>query len=740
MIITVAKTRELHRASQYDELIENLAPVMGELQPEQSLLLGLALVMTGKPDEGSEVWRLVLDTEPDNSQWVSDRALLDLLRGQYQSARDRLLPNLLAGDAEAIDYARMGAAQLALSEVETAEQHYREAVEREPGHPIWHTNLAAVLLRQQKLELALPEYEKILQIEPDNELALAGRDNLLMALDKTEELVEEYEQKLEELPEDVSLRIKLARSYVLDERLSDAIKTLREGMIPPDEVPERIEEDCPDNQVNQDQIHLRLLLAEILAEHGNHGRSLRFLRQVLKLDPPEVIPIRSAEVRALIEIGQFDEAREILEELDAEDAPGLNQVRVLFLSETGAHQEAEELLRSLLETYPGNTQLMASLGQSLLWLGKLDEAAEWFEKASETNPMALAEIVKTRNYPTDPAVIKKMEEIAENKMMRHEPRATMAFALAEVHDKNKDYEHAFHFLDMANQFASRGLNYSPGEFSNKVSKVINFFDPAYFQSLPAIRAGDRTPVFVVGMPRSGTTLTEQILCSHKDVFGAGELDLLPVLTRLISKVIKTRVQFPGSMEGMTPELREEAARYYLYGMMQHDEEHAFVVDKMPHNFVNLGLIASVLPAAKIIHIQRDPRDTAISNFQQNFKAKRGGLGYAFDLEHTACQLNDYHRLMAHWREVLPVPMFEVTYEELVEDQETVTREMLDFIGIDWDDNVTNFHQTERAVRTASVSQVRQPIYKTSRRKWKNYEAFIAPLLDNLNDEVVAKWQ
>jgi hypothetical protein len=198
------------------------------------------------------------------------------------------------------------------------------------------------------------------------------------------------------------------------------------------------------------------------------------------------------------------------------------------------------------------------------------------------------------------------------------------------------------------------------------------------------------------------------------------------------KVLKDKRPYPVCLDKLTPHLRTEAARFYLKGLQNYDTEHAYVVDKMPHNFMQLGLIALIFPKAKIIHVQRDPRDTAVSNFQQNFKAKHGGLGYAFDLEKTALQLNDYNRMMAHWREVLPIPMCEFRYEDLVSAQDEWSKKLLEFVGVEWDISVHDFHKTERAVRTASVSQVRQPIYQTSKQKWRKYEAYLQPLLDNLD--------
>ena len=417
----------------------------------------------------------------------------------------------------------------------------------------------------------------------------------------------------------------------------------------------------------------------------------------------------------------------------------LDLARAFVLTEKGDYEEAEIIQRNLLETYPGHPGLLTQLGQTLLWTGKLAEAGDCFEQASRINPMALAQMVNAMRFPEDPASIKVMCQIADNPLLDEHTRVTMAFALADLYGKLKAPDQAWPYLALANRLTDKTIKYDPEQFSRRVDLFQQIFHRDFFARQTPIRNSDRTPVFVVGMPRSGTTLTEQILCSHPDIFGAGELDLISRLVQLMPRVIQSGRSYPECMESFTPHLREEAARFYLFGLKHYDTEHPFVVDKMPHNFMQLGLISLIFPRAKIIHVQRDPRDTALSNFQQNFKAKHGGLGYAFNLEKTALQINDYHRMMAHWRKVLPIPMFEFFYEDLVSDQDTWSRKLLEFVGVEWDDKVHDFHKTERAVRTASVSQVRQPIYNTSKQKWRRYEKYLAPLLDSLDKSVTAIW-
>jgi hypothetical protein len=346
--------------------------------------------------------------------------------------------------------------------------------------------------------------------------------------------------------------------------------------------------------------------------------------------------------------------------------------------------------------------------------------------------MALAQMVNARRLPEDPKALEKMRQLADNPLMAEQARISMGFALADLYDKKKDPDQAWPYLDLANRLTDKQLGYKPEGFAKKVDLHKQVFTKEFFVGQESIGDSWPTPVFVVGMPRSGTTLTEQILASHKNIFGAGELDLMGRLNQLMPKVLKDKRPCPLCLDKFTPHLRTEAARFYLKGLQQYDTEHDYVVDKMPHNFMQLGLISLIFPKARIIHVQRDPRDTAVSNFQQNFKAKHGGMGYAFNLEKTALQINDYLRMMAHWREVLPIPMFEFRYEDLVSDQDDWSRKLLEFVGVEWEDSVHDFHKTERAVRTASVSQVRQPIYQTSKQKWRKYEAYLQPLLENLD--------
>lgn len=744
------EARELHRQGDYQSVVKLLQNRLEEATLEEELIYCLAMAMDGEVDTVYNRMKELASIEPENSLWQSDSALAFLLLGDIERSAKMLEQILLSNQACAVDYGRMAALHLAKMELQEAAECYNEAVMREPGRAEWHSNFAGILVRQQRLEEALEHYDRALSLKPDMPQAQQARQQVMVALDKTGQIVGELEFKLKQNQDDISLRWQLIRALSLDGQVPQAFRLIKEVLLPLSEFEALCEQDKEDvseqdREKIDNQMQALSVMAEIARAHERHRIALNSINwQLLWLDEEKRIPPLVDKANILIELGDCQSAQKSLDEardLLPEHWPGhaLEMAQATLLSEAGKHSEAESRLREMLEVYPGDPKLLSQLGQTLLWVGKVEEAGDCFNKAAEINPSCLANMVNAKRIPEDSASIEKMCSMADNPLMPQGVRISMSFALHEVLENRHEFDKAFGYLKQANELVEKTLSYNPEQFTKKISAIIDVFKENFLQNLRPIRHGDVTPVFVVGMPRSGTTLTEQILCSHPEVFGAGELPLVAQITNLMPKVLKTKKKYPYCVGLLNPHLREEAARFYLKGIREFDEEHSFVVDKMPHNFQHLGLIATILPGARIIHIMRDPRDVALSNFQQNFKAKHGGMGYSFNLEKIAAQINDYHRIMEHWRRVLPVPMFELTYEELVSDQEGMTGRLLDFIGLDWDDSVREFYKTSRAVKTASVAQVRQPVYQTSRQKWRRYEKDLKLLLEKLNPETYAGW-
>jgi hypothetical protein len=277
-----------------------------------------------------------------------------------------------------------------------------------------------------------------------------------------------------------------------------------------------------------------------------------------------------------------------------------------------------------------------------------------------------------------------------------------------------------HAIDRA-----RGEAFDPAVHAAYVDRLIATFTPAYFEQVRGFGLDTDVPIFVVGMMRSGTTLVEQILASHPLVYGAGERIELGLLASGLPRRLGVADEYPECVRHLDRATVQAVATTVLQGLQERSDGARHVVDKMPLNFLGLGLIATLFPKARIIHCQRDPVDTCLSCYLRNFAAS---FTFTYDLQHLGLYYRQYERLMAHWRAVLPLPIFELRYEELTAEPETHTRQLLAFCGLPWDERCLRFHETERPVRTASMLQVRQPMYRSAVGRWQRYEKHLSPLL------------
>jgi len=302
------------------------------------------------------------------------------------------------------------------------------------------------------------------------------------------------------------------------------------------------------------------------------------------------------------------------------------------------------------------------------------------------------------------------------------------FFAGELNDKVGNHDRAFEMYNQGNAI-SFGSDYMPEVFEARIDAAIRVFGKRGFPGLPRARHRIRRPILIVGMPRSGTSLLEQIIASHPRVAGAGECqDIMNMPGRML-RMSPSRTPYPDCVPDLTDDDMDQLVRDYDQTLARVDPKADRVTDKMPHNFLHLGLINLLMPEARVIHIQRDPVDTCVSNYFQDFASSF--LAYARDLAHLGHHYRQYERLMAHWRTVLDMPFMEVRYEDLVADQERVSRQVIDFVGLEWDDACLSFHKTKRTVSTASYAQVRNPIYTKSVERWRRYEKHLGPLLDAL---------
>jgi tetratricopeptide (TPR) repeat protein len=302
--------------------------------------------------------------------------------------------------------------------------------------------------------------------------------------------------------------------------------------------------------------------------------------------------------------------------------------------------------------------------------------------------------------------------------------SSLHFTAAELLDRAGRYDEAFAMALRANA-SHQGTKYDPAGQERWTNLLIQYFTREKIRSLPKATLRSDKPVFIVGMPRSGTSLVEQILASHPAVHGAGELDFVyQVLLGTLDMLRAEFGAFPACLDNLTTEHVDGMAHVYLGPFIALKPDAARITDKMPLNFLHLGLIALFFPEARIIHCRRDPMDTCLSCFLTYFNK---GHEFKHNLPHLGHFYRLYERLMAHWKSAIDLPILDVSYEELVADSETQSRGMIEFLGLPWDDRCLKFHEVQRPCATASVLQVRRPIYNTSVRRWQRYERHLGPL-------------
>ena len=306
--------------------------------------------------------------------------------------------------------------------------------------------------------------------------------------------------------------------------------------------------------------------------------------------------------------------------------------------------------------------------------------------------------------------------------------AGIHFALGRLLDKCGRYGDAFrHFAE-----GNKGLapDHDWRKLGEQCQKLRTMFSREAIASMPVASAIDTRPVFIVGLPRSGTSLVERILASHPDVHGAGELEQIHYIARQIERRTDSTTPGPEALSKLEPGLLDRLASTYSSHLDTLTSTATRIIDKMPGNLMYLGLIHALLPQARVIHCVRNPLDTCLSCFFQRFH-RSNPLAYTFSLEGLAYTWREQEQLMAHWKSVLPIPIMDVAYEDLVNDFDSTTNALLEFCGLEWNEDVRSFHESDLDCHTASYAQVRKPIYKSSLNRWRNYEPYIQTLINTL---------
>ncbi|MFY9253554.1 MAG: sulfotransferase [Fuerstiella sp.] len=575
---------------------------------------------------------------------------------------------------------------------------------------------------QGHIRAALDCYQQALKLNPNLSTALGNFGLLLTACGDLETGLQHCRKAVELRPNDVPARYQLGKMLLEFGHIEEAMEVLSD-----------VVETDPDNA------ELAVTVGRVWIELGDLRQARSWFERALQLEP-DLNEAQCGIAQVLREAGDPEAAIQAYQKV-LEKEPGRMDAQAGLARAFQDHGDMDLAVATYRETirqYPESASLHACLGHAMAEAGDLDEAVNCHRRAITLNPRcvpALSGLATTLRGRTSDEELGQLEKLLNVPWMTDGRRAALNFGLAQAFDGKGDYQRAAVHIKDANEFQKkhyeqRDQGYSAEVFREHVDRLIETFTPEYFERVSSLGfgVGSERPVFIVGMPRSGTTLTEQILATHPRAFGAGERSFIQNSLQLLPTALQLSEPPLECLKRITAEAVGRLTGWHLDRLRGLDSSHDRVVDKMPDNYQFLGWIATLHPQAKIIHCQRDIRDVAFSCWITNFARIR----WANDLEHLAQRVIDYQRLMNHYRQVLPIPVLEVSYEQMIANQEEATRRLLDFVGLEWDPNCLDFHKTERLVRTASVAQVRQPIYKRSVARWKYYEAALKAFLEALH--------
>lgn len=402
------------------------------------------------------------------------------------------------------------------------------------------------------------------------------------------------------------------------------------------------------------------------------------------------------------------------------------------LQASGNYEEAEECYARALRLAPEYPPVLANFAELMEWQGHYDAGAKLLENAGVTDPdadpaMLLAYARLQRRLGKSDMLVKRLEAVLEQSHLPASRRQQVHFTLGDLYDDLADYQEAFAHYETANRI--KGWSFDARAYSRYVESITTAFDGAAMQSLPRSDSVSEQPVFIVGMPRSGTSLVEQILSQHPDVYAGGERSDIGVFASELIAQPAVSEAYPTGIGQITDDILSRFSRTYLRQGFDDAESSALITDKMPLNYQHLGLIELIFPRARVVHCTRNPLDIAVSCYFQDFADP--ALSFSCSLTGIAAHYQDYVRLMDHWRRNSGLRLHELNYERLVESPQASISDLLKFLGLSQEDSCLTFHESGRIARTASHAQVRRPVYRSAVGRHKNYSRFLGPIYSGL---------
>jgi Flp pilus assembly protein TadD len=595
-----------------------------------------------------------------------------------------------------------------------------EAIRLQPDNQQALNNLGIIHYERKQFEAAVACYRRALELRPGMAEALNNLGNALRPTGDREGALEAYREALEQRAHYPEAYNNLGTLLQQQGKVAEAERALRTAI-----------------EQNPRYIEAHNNLAQLLSSQKRESEALGVLAEALKLAPNAQSLVLTAKVQ--LQRGNL-EAAEQAARLAIEDEPdNADALTVLgqVLHESDRYDEAVEVLERALTCAPEHSEALNFAGVALKSVGRLDEARAHILKALELNKemygaygnlndlVDFSQGVGTELFSRMQAIL---DEAPDPEV---EPLLALHFAYAKALDDRGEHQKALDHYVIGGRMKRAQLGYNESDTHGFFDAIRAAFPREAFENRGYGGLDDERPVFIVGMPRSGSTLVEQILSSHPDVHGAGEVKHLNRALGQLRDRSPGLPKYPQMMAKITPAELDMVATQYQQALAQGAGGAKRITDKLLTNYFYLGLINLLFPKAKVIHTLRDPIDTCLSTFTKLFK---DDMPHSYDLAELGRYYGKYCELMDHWQAVLPEGvMTTVRYEDVVADAEKEARRLIAFLGLEWDERCVDFHKSDRPVKTASVAQVRRPIYTTSVQRWRRYGAGLRPLIDALED-------
>ena len=597
-----------------------------------------------------------------------------------------------------------------------AEKTLTRVVRLVPNFALAHENLADALLQQGRLDEAAQSLKTAIRHNPESDAANRKLVEVLALTGHGAEADEAFRQSLEGDPDRAAIVEAMELNRIGESKQSE--KILR-GLL----------------RRNPEHLDALRLMGVHCARKELYNDAEAFFRRAVDLAPDFWLAWINLGA-ALNEQQKFDEA-----DTAYKQALQLKPESVFTLEKLGAnslfdgrHEDAVNYLDAALERDPAHFPSLLCLGHVLKTVGRQEESIDAYRRCAAARPdfgeayWSLANLKTFRFSGSEVREMEKQLDGVSGKAEGEDSEIAFSFALAKAFEDRRNYGKAFEYYSRGNARKRPRLNYDPIEFQRTNDRIIDVFTREFFEERAGQGCEDDSPILIVGLPRSGSTLLEQILASHSQVEGTAELHYL---LRLATETGMTRsdgVRYPECMLEMKPHHFRDLGREYMENTERHRSGARYFTDKMPNNFTGVGFLQAILPNAKVIDARRHPLDSCLGSFKQLFA--RGQI-FTYDLYDLAHCYIQYMRLIDHWNEVLPGKVLTVHYEDVVSDLEQQARRIAAHCGLGWEDGMLRYHETERAVKTASSEQVRQPIYSGSVNLWRRYEGELGELIDYL---------